>query len=69
MRQQVPELNASGGLMEWARRVRISLNILTSGYPFMSLDADPASVAEGFAYYNTVSKTVRVFNGTIWVAL
>ena len=69
MRPQVPTLLSADGLIEWARRVRLAINILVSGYPFPLLDADPADVSEGFAYFNTVSKTVRMFNGTIWVVL
>ncbi len=69
MRPQVPTLLSAGGLIEWARRVVLALNPVTQGYPFPFLDADPADVSEGFAYFNTVSKTVRMFNGTIWVVL
>lgn len=69
MRPQVPLLNNAGGLLDWSRRVALALNVLVSGYPFPPLDADPVGVSEGYTYFNTVSKTVRMFNGTVWQVL
>lgn len=66
---QVPSLISPAGLLEWAKRVRLTLNPIAQGYPFPFLAADPANVGEGYVYFNTVSKTVRFFNGTVWAAL
>lgn len=66
---QIPTLLNPAGLLEWARRVRLTLNPIVQGYPFPFLDADPADVGEGFTYFNTVSKTTRQFNGTTWGTL
>lgn len=66
---QVPSLLNPAGLLEWARRVRLALNPIVQGYPLPFLDADPADVGEGYLYFNTVSKTVRFYNGTVWAAL
>ena len=65
----VPVLISPAAVLDWARRVRLILNPIAQGYPFPFLDADPANVGEGYTYFNTVSKTTRQFNGTIWVAL
>jgi hypothetical protein len=66
---QVPVLISPSALLEWARRVRLTLNPIAQGYPFQQLDADPTDVGEGFTYFNTVSKTTRQFNGTVWNTL
>lgn len=66
---QVPSLISPAGLLEWAKRVRLILNPIAQGYPFPFLDADPSGVGEGFTYFNTVSKTVRFYNGTTWGTL
>jgi hypothetical protein len=66
---QVPVLISPAALLEWARRVRLTLNPIAQGYPFQQLDADPTGVAAGFTYYNTTSNTVRWYNGTTWGTL
>lgn len=62
---QVPVLISPAALLEWAKRVRLTLNPIAQGYPFQQLSADPTGVAKGFTYYNTTSNTVRQFT-TIW---
>ena len=35
----------------------------------VTLSADPAGILEGFVYYNSVLKTWRMFNGTIFISM
>ncbi len=66
---QVPSLISPTGLLEWAKRVRLTLNPIAQGYPFQQLDADPSGVDAGFVYYNVSTNTVRWYNGTVWGTL
>lgn len=44
----------------------LKLNPIINGYPFMQLDADPASVDVGFTYFNTGTGKVRTWTGSAW---
>lgn len=52
-----------GSIPDWMRMVARDLNPVTNGYPFMQLDADPASPTAGFTYYNTTTGKVRTWDG------
>ena len=66
---QIPVLLNPAGLLEWAKRVRLTVNPIAQGYPFQQLASDPANVNAGFTYYSTTTNTVRWFNGTVWGTL
>lgn len=51
---------------DWMRMVAVAVNPLLQGYPFMELEADPASPRRGFTYFNTTSGKVRTWNGSMW---
>lgn len=53
-------------IQDWMRMVALQVNPVLQGYPYMQLEADPASPTEGFTYYNRTSHKVRTFDGTIW---
>lgn len=53
-------------LTDWMRMVARDLNPLTQGYPFMSLDAAPASPTASFTYYDTTLNKVRTWDGSAW---
>lgn len=57
---------AWASIPDWMRQVALKVNPLLQGYPFMQLDADPASPTEGFTYYNRTTHKVRTFDGTNW---
>lgn len=53
-------------LPRWQAIVAQLVNPILQGYPFKLLDSDPADVTEGFSYYNSTTKKVRTFDGTMW---
>lgn len=65
---QLPVLISPAGLLEWARRVRLTLNPIAQGYPFQQLDTAPTGVDVGFSYYDTTLDLVRTWDGTNWIA-
>lgn len=69
---QVP-VDAKG--LDWPRKVANAVKQLQNvvagreAFPFQALAADPATPGEGQTYFNTVSKKVRVWDGTTWTDL
>ena len=55
-----------GSIPDWMRIVARDLNPIVEGYPFMSLDSDPASPTAGFTYFNTGTGKVRTWTGSAW---
>jgi len=53
-------------LPDWMRIVSTQVNPVLQGYPFMSLETDPADPMPGFTYYNSVAGVVRTWDGSAW---
>lgn len=70
-----PVIPVDNKTLDWPRRVANGVNKLNRWMtarqasalsPFVILDAEPASAAEGSSYYDTSTHKLRVYDGTTW---
>lgn len=62
----VPTRQTPDFIFRFGSAINHLLNRIAGGYPFPHLDADPSSPSEGYTYFNTTTKKVRTFDGTVF---
>lgn len=66
----IPFLTDAKALPDWARRVVLAINIITSGYPFKIVATLPAiaDVADGYTVFDQTTGKVQTASGGSWWA-